>query len=127
MDMPSADSARRVQPDDVLPSRCDLYYGGKWHAPRAGRYGDTIDPAKGQPIARVAHADANDADAAVVAALTAAGSGLHPSDIAVSIAPNIGVAEAAKLESRVRAACARLVAAGTVNRVRSGRRFVFSI
>jgi betaine-aldehyde dehydrogenase len=73
MDTPSADSAQRLHLDDVLPSRRDLYYGGKWHAPRAGRYVETIDPAKDQPIARVAHADAHDADAAVVAAHNAFG------------------------------------------------------
>jgi betaine-aldehyde dehydrogenase len=73
MDTPSADSAKRVHPDDVLPSRLDLYYGGQWHAPRSGRYVETIDPAKGRAIARVAHADAQDTDAAVVAAHNAFG------------------------------------------------------
>jgi betaine-aldehyde dehydrogenase len=46
----------------------DLYYGGAWHAPLAGGYADTTDPASGQPIARVAIAGADDVDAAVIAA-----------------------------------------------------------
>jgi hypothetical protein len=67
------------------------------------------------------------ADAAVVAAITAAGTGLHPSDIATAIAPTIGVTIAKKLEGRVKTSCARLVTSGTLNRVRDGRRFVFSV
>ena len=68
MDTPSAGRASRVRPGDALPGRFDLYYGGQWHAPRAGRYVDTIDPAHDRPIARVAHADADDAAAAIEAA-----------------------------------------------------------
>jgi len=59
------DSAR---PESVLPSHLDLFYGGEWHAPRAGRYVETINPANAEPIARVAEAGAEDADAAIVAA-----------------------------------------------------------
>lgn len=52
----------------VLPAHTDLYYGGAWHAPKAGRYVETIDPARDAPLARVAAADADDVAAAVAAA-----------------------------------------------------------
>ena len=75
-------AARRkdVRPDNVLPTHLDLYYGGQWHAPRAGQYHETINPALDQSIARVAHAGAEDAEAAIAAAKDAFGgwSGLRP-------------------------------------------------
>jgi hypothetical protein len=76
---------------------------------------------------RVRMFDAASADAAVVAALTAARTALHPSDIARAIAPTVGVQNPRKLESRVTAACKRLLSTGKVKRVRSGSRFVFSL
>ena len=51
MNTASTDKAGHVSPDDVLPSRFELYYGGEWHAPRAGRYVDTIDPDPDRDIA----------------------------------------------------------------------------
>src|SRR5262245_36944619 len=60
-----------IDPGNVLPSHLDLYYGGRWHAPRAGEYVATINPANGQVIARIAHAGAEDADAAIAAAYAA--------------------------------------------------------
>ncbi len=45
-----------------------LYIGGKFVAPRARRYFETINPASEKPLARVAHADAQDVDRAVTAA-----------------------------------------------------------
>ncbi len=50
-----------------LPDHRDLYFGGAWHAARGG-YADTIDPATGESLGRVAQANAADVDAAVVAA-----------------------------------------------------------
>lgn len=52
----------------ILPAHRDLYYGGGWHAPLAGRYNETINPAKGSAITSVAHADSADAEAAISAA-----------------------------------------------------------
>jgi betaine-aldehyde dehydrogenase len=46
----------------------DLYYGGDWHAPKSGRYVATSSPALDEPLARVADAGVDDADAAVLAA-----------------------------------------------------------
>ena len=55
-------------PTLVLPNRRDLYYGGSWCAPKAGRYAETHDPATGRSLGPVAQADAADADAAILAA-----------------------------------------------------------
>ena len=63
-----ASNADSIRPDNVLPSHLDLYYGGQWHAPRGGEYAATINPANGQVIAKVAHAGAEDAGAAIAAA-----------------------------------------------------------
>ncbi|MEO8751160.1 MAG: aldehyde dehydrogenase family protein [Casimicrobiaceae bacterium] len=52
----------------IMPKRCDLYYDGGWHAPQSGRYVETINPASGESIARVADANAADTAAAVEAA-----------------------------------------------------------
>ena len=46
----------------------DLYYGGAWHAPRAGRYVELTSPGDGSSLGRVAEAAAEDVDAAVAAA-----------------------------------------------------------
>ena len=62
-----------IRPADVLPSHLNLYYGGEWHAPRSGRYVETINPANAEPIARVADAGAEDTEAAIVAAHEAFG------------------------------------------------------
>jgi betaine-aldehyde dehydrogenase len=66
--MNDTDARHRVNPDNVLPSHFDLYYGGAWHAPKAGQYVETINPALDEPIAKVADADADDAAAAIEAA-----------------------------------------------------------
>ena len=60
-------------PPGVLPDHRDLYYGGAWHAPIAGRYADSIAPATGEPIAPAPVAEARDVDAAVCAAHAAFG------------------------------------------------------
>ncbi|VVE13235.1 betaine aldehyde dehydrogenase (BADH) protein [Pandoraea horticolens] len=52
----------------TLPAHDGLYYGGAWHAPRSGRYGDVYSPGDGSRIGRVAVGDASDVDAAVAAA-----------------------------------------------------------
>jgi betaine-aldehyde dehydrogenase len=51
----------------VLPSRRDLYYGGKWHKPGGG-YLDTCNPATGLSLGACAEADTQDVDAAARAA-----------------------------------------------------------
>jgi betaine-aldehyde dehydrogenase len=52
----------------VLPAHRDLFYGGAWHAPLAGRYAPTLNPATGEALCEVGLGDAADADAAVQAA-----------------------------------------------------------
>ena len=46
----------------------DLYYGGAWHPPLAGRYVERTSPGDGAALGRVAEAAAQDVDAAVAAA-----------------------------------------------------------
>jgi betaine-aldehyde dehydrogenase len=58
-------------PPGILPGQRRLYYGGAWHAPKAGRYADTINPAYNEPITSAPLADASDVDAAVQAAHSA--------------------------------------------------------
>jgi betaine-aldehyde dehydrogenase len=48
-----------------LPAHRDLYVGGRWEAPQAGRYEDTLNPGTGETLGRVATAGAADVDAAV--------------------------------------------------------------
>ena len=55
-------------PDGILPQHRKLYYGGGWHAPKSGAYGDTINPAYNEVITQAPIADATDVDAAVRAA-----------------------------------------------------------
>src|SRR6266545_436642 len=51
-----------------LPARRDLYYGGAWHAPSAGRYVELTSPGSGESLGRVAEAGAQDVQAAVASA-----------------------------------------------------------
>ncbi|CAN5720230.1 aldehyde dehydrogenase family protein [soil metagenome] len=55
-------------PAGILPTQRNLYYGGDWHAPVAGVYTETINPAYNEPITSAPIADAADVDAAVRAA-----------------------------------------------------------
>jgi len=64
---PSIESDKIVQ----IPARHELYIGGKWMPPAAGRYFDTVNPATTKVLSQVAEADASDIDAAVRAARTA--------------------------------------------------------
>src|SRR3712207_3802475 len=57
-----------LSPSAVVPEHRDLYYAGRWHAPKSGRYVETIDPALGEAIVPVADAGADDAEAAIRAA-----------------------------------------------------------
>jgi aldehyde dehydrogenase (NAD+) len=61
---PSIESDKIVQ----IPARHQLYIGGKWTPPAAGRYFDSINPATDQVLSQVAEADASDVDSAVRAA-----------------------------------------------------------
>jgi len=45
-----------------------LFIGGRWHAAATGKTFETLDPASGEPIARVASAGDEDVDRAVLAA-----------------------------------------------------------
>jgi betaine-aldehyde dehydrogenase len=52
----------------ALPRNHGLYHGGGWHAPQAGGMAETLNPATGAALARVAEAGRADVDAAVGAA-----------------------------------------------------------
>src|ERR1700726_789170 len=51
--------------------RLQHFIGGRWHAPAAGEYFDTVDPSNGEKLASVAQGSAADVDAAVKAARAA--------------------------------------------------------
>jgi betaine-aldehyde dehydrogenase len=51
-----------------LPKQRGIYYDGKWHEPKGGRYIETPNPGTGESLGRVAEAGAEDIDAAVKAA-----------------------------------------------------------
>ena len=51
--------------------RFGLFIGGRWQAPAAGAYFDTLDPSNGEKLAQVAQGGAADIDAAVGAARAA--------------------------------------------------------
>jgi aldehyde dehydrogenase (NAD+) len=56
-------------PDHVkLQERYQLFIGGKWTAPKSGKYFDTVSPSTEQTLAQVAEANAEDVDRAVKAA-----------------------------------------------------------
>jgi len=61
---PAPESADHVK----LQKRYDLFIGGKWKAPRSGKYFATVSPSTEQKLAEVAEANARDVDDAVVAA-----------------------------------------------------------
>ena len=58
-------------PTGILPEHNALYYGGAWHAPVAGAYAETFNPAYNEAITTAPVADARDVDAAVRAAQAA--------------------------------------------------------
>src|SRR5262252_1999302 len=45
--------------------RYDNFIGGKFVAPRAGKYFDNISPVTGKPVCRIARSDSSDVDAAL--------------------------------------------------------------
>ncbi len=55
----------------ALPEHRGIYYGGGWQKPKSGRYVDTLNPANGKSLGKVAEAGAEDIDAAVAAAKAA--------------------------------------------------------
>jgi aldehyde dehydrogenase (NAD+) len=61
---PAPESADHVR----LEKKYNLFLGGKWVAPKSGRYFDTINPATEEKIAEVAEAGEADVEAAVKAA-----------------------------------------------------------
>jgi len=64
---PQAATAQAV----VLPTNRGAYYGGAWHAPKSGRFVDTLNPGTGMSLGKVADAGAEDIDAAVATAKAA--------------------------------------------------------
>jgi len=59
--------------DPKLKSRYDLFIGGKFVAPKSGKYFDSINPATEEPLAQIALANQADVDAAYQAAQKAFG------------------------------------------------------
>lgn len=57
-----------LKAEDCIPKHLNLYYNGKWHAPKDGQYRETYSPGNGHVITKVAFAGAQDAEAAIVAA-----------------------------------------------------------
>ena len=55
-------------PEGILPTHSGLYYGGAWHAPKAGVFAETINPTYNEVITTAPVADTSDVDAAVRAA-----------------------------------------------------------
>lgn len=53
---------------DSLPKHSELFYAGQWHPPKTAHYQETYNPGNGKVITEVAHAGAEDVDAAVEAA-----------------------------------------------------------
>jgi betaine-aldehyde dehydrogenase len=51
-----------------LPEHRDAYYGGAWHAPKRGRYVESINPGTGEPLAPAADCTAEDVEAVIAAA-----------------------------------------------------------
>jgi aldehyde dehydrogenase (NAD+) len=51
-----------------IAPRHELFIGGKWRAPRSGKYFDTISPSTEEKLSEIAEADAADVDDAVAAA-----------------------------------------------------------
>ena len=64
---PAPESTEHVRIDEQY----GLYIGGEFVAPRAGKYFDTVNPAREELLSRVALADAADVDRAVAAARAA--------------------------------------------------------
>ena len=64
---PSIESHKIVQ----IPARHELFIGGKWTPPTAGRYFASVNPATDEVLSQIADADAADVDAAVRAARSA--------------------------------------------------------
>ena len=59
----------------VLPKNRGAYYGGAWHAPKSGRFVDTLNPGTGLSLGKVAYSGPEDIDAAVAAAKAALNGG----------------------------------------------------
>jgi betaine-aldehyde dehydrogenase len=52
----------------TFPTHRDLFYGGRWHAGKSGRFLDVSNPATGASLGKVVDADAQDVASAVAAA-----------------------------------------------------------
>src|SRR5205823_11429277 len=52
----------------ILPAHRDLYYGGGWHRPLAGRYFELTSPGTGESLGNAAEGATEDVDAAVAGA-----------------------------------------------------------
>jgi len=68
MDMLAEERAQFKAP---FPERYDNFIGGKWTAPKAGRYFDNISPVTGKPIGEIARSQGEDIEAALDAAHSA--------------------------------------------------------
>src|SRR5262245_40497092 len=61
---PAPESSKIVK----LKPRYELFIGGRFVAPKAGKYFKTLNPATGETLAEIAEAGASDVDSAVKAA-----------------------------------------------------------
>ena len=61
-------SAERLAQVSPFPAKYDNFIGGKWVAPRAGRYFDNVSPITGKTICQVARSDVDDIELALDAA-----------------------------------------------------------
>ena len=64
-------SSQERDPLAALPQHRQLYYGGAWHEPAAGRYTESTNPATQASLGPVAEAGAEDVDRAVQVAAAA--------------------------------------------------------
>lgn len=64
---PAPESASHIK----LEKQYELFIGGKWQKPASKKYFETINPATGEVLAKIAEANAKDVDAAFEAASTA--------------------------------------------------------
>lgn len=71
-----ASERKNLSVHDVLPKQRGLYYGGEWHEPLGG-YGETVNPATGESLGRVAEANSEDIALVVESARSAFTSWRH--------------------------------------------------
>jgi betaine-aldehyde dehydrogenase len=80
---PSSDDStmpRAFSLEAVLPGKGELFYGGRWQAPRSGRVVQVSSPATGEPICEIADAGVDDVDVAAARRGSLEWRDVHPAD-----------------------------------------------